>query len=95
MDSSGLPFAYRAWKNGHTLPLACSILNAIPLFAADGVVYTKKPATRWNCTQLKKDPGAEQQLETALTAAGIFYSKSEEIYIDDEQMQYVIYEIEV
>lgn len=94
MDSSGLPFAYRAWKTVTRCPLACSILNAIPLCGRRCCVHQK---TRYalELYTAEKDPGAEQQLETALTAAGIFYSKSEEIYIDDEQMQYVIYEIEV
>lgn len=95
MDSSGLPFAYRAWKNGHALPFGVFYFERDTPFAADGVVYTKKTRYALELYTAEKYPGAEQQLETALTAAGIFYSKSEEIYIDDEQMQYVIYEIEV
>ena len=95
MNSSGLPFAYRAWKKGHALPFGVFYFERDTPFAADGVVYTKKTRYALELYTAEKDPGAEQQLETALTAAGIFYSKSEEIYIDDEQMQYVIYEIEV
>ncbi len=58
-------------------------------------VHQKRPATRWNCTQLKKTPAQNSSWKPPLTAAGIFYSKSDEIYIDEEQMLYVIYEIEV
>ena len=78
LDSSGIPFAYRAWKNGHDLPFGVFYFERDNPFAADGIVYAKKTL---------------YALE--LTAAGIFYSKSYEIYIDEEQMFYVIYEIEV
>ena len=41
-----------------------------------------------------KDPAAEAVLESALTAAGIFWTK-DEVYIDSERMNEIIYEIEV
>ena len=78
-----------------TCRLACSILNATNPFAADGIVYAKKTLYALELYTAEKDPDAEAALEKALTAAGIFYSKSDEIYIDKEQMFYVIYEIEV
>ena len=95
MDSSGLPFAYRAWKNGHTLPFGVFYFERDTPFSADGVVYTKKTRYALELYTAEKDPDAEATLEKALTAAGIFYSKSDEIYIDEERMFYVIYEIEV
>ena len=44
---------------------------------------------------MMRRPFLKKRFEKALTAAGIFYSKSDEIYIDEERMFYVIYEIEV
>lgn len=64
-------------------------------FAADGIVYAKKTLYALELYTAEKDPDVEAALEKALTAAGIFYSKSDETYIDEEQMFYVIYEIEV
>lgn len=95
LDSSGIPFAYRAWKNGHDLPFGVFYFERDNPFAADGIVYAKKTLYALELYTAEKDPDTEAALEKALTAAGIFYSKSDEIYIDEEQMFYVIYEIEV
>ena len=72
---------------------ACSILSAIILLRQTASYTPKRPAMLWYTAE--KDPDTEAALEKSLTAAGIFYSKSDEIYIDEEQMFYVIYEIEV
>lgn len=95
LDSSGIPFAYRAWKNGHDLPFGVFYFERDNPFAADGIVYAKKTLYALELYTAEKDPDAEAALEKALTAAGIFYSKSDEFYIDEERMFYVIYEIEV
>ena len=42
LDSSGIPFAYRAWKNGHDLPFGVFYFERDNPFAADGIVYAKK-----------------------------------------------------
>lgn len=95
LDASGIPFAYREWKKGHALPFGVFYFEQDNPFAADGVVYTKTTRYALELYTAEKDPNAEKGLESALTAAGIFYSKTDETYIDDEQMFYVIYEIEV
>lgn len=95
LDGSSIPFAYRAWKNGHSLPFGVFYFQRDNPFAADGVVYTKTARYALELYTAEKDPDAEAVLEKALTAAGIFYSKSDETYIDEEQMFCVIYEIEV
>lgn len=95
LNGSGIPFVYRAWKNGHDLPFGVFYFERDNPFAADGIVYAKKTLYALELYTAEKDPDTEAALEKALTAAGIFYSKSDEIYIDEEQMFYVIYEIEV
>lgn len=95
LDGSGIPFVYRAWKNGHDLPFGVFYFERDNPFAADGIVYAKKTLYALELYTAEKDPDVEAALEKALTAAGIFYSKSDETYIDEEQMFYVIYEIEV
>lgn len=37
LDSSGIPFAYRAWKNGHDLPFGVFYFERDNPFAADGI----------------------------------------------------------
>ena len=95
LDGSGIPFVYRAWKYCHDLPFGVFYFEHDNPFAADGIVYAKKTLYALELYTAEKDPYAEAALEKALTAAGIFYSKSDETYIDEEQMFYVIYEIEV
>ena len=99
LDSSGIPFAYRAWKNGHDLPFGVFYFERDNPFAADGIVYAKKTLYALELYTAEKDPDTEAALEKALTAVlcGIVAALvlSDEIYIDEEQMFYVIYEIEV
>lgn len=41
-----------------------------------------------------KDPVSESAVEAVLTAAGLFYSKTE-IWLEDEKMYEILYETEV
>lgn len=79
LDSSGIPFAYRAWKNGHDLPFGVFYFERDNPFAADGIVYAKKTLYALELYTAEKDPDTEAALEKALTAAGIFYQVLPEI----------------
>ena len=63
LDSSGIPFAYRAWKNGHDLPFGVFYFERDNPFAADGIVYAKRPSMPLNCTQPKKTPIPKRRLK--------------------------------
>ena len=71
LDSSGIPFAYRAWKNGHDLPFGVFYFERDNPFAADGIVYAKKTLYALELYTAEKDPDTEAALENALTAAGM------------------------
>ena len=96
LDGTGLPWAYRQWEEGEApaLPYGVFYAGRNNPFGADGVVYSASQRYTLELYSRDKDPASEDAVETALTAAGIFYTK-DEAYITSERMNEVIYEIEV
>ena len=96
LDETGLPWAYRQWEEGEAPPLPYGVFYAgrSNPFGAAGVVYSASQQYTLELYSRDKDPASETAVETALTAAGIFFAK-DEAYITSERMNEVIYEIEV
>lgn len=96
VQAPDLPVAYRAWQEGEAPPPPYAVYYAGKAhnFAADGVVYFSAQRCTIELYTEEKDPDVEQALEERLTAAGIFWTK-DEVYIDSEHMNEIIYEIEV
>ena len=63
LDSSGIPFAYRAWKNGHDLPFGVFYFERDNPFAADGIVYAKKTLNALERYTAEKDPIPKRRLK--------------------------------
>lgn len=95
LESSGIPFAYRRWKKPHGLPFGCFFLDRTNGFSADGITYSHTSRYEIELYTEDKQPDKESALESAFTAAGIFWNKTSETYIEKEQMQFTTYEIEV
>lgn len=93
---TNLPVVYRAWPEGKAppLPWICYHTPGENPFGADGVVYYAGTRVNVELYTAKKDPATEAVVDAALTAAGIFYEKSEE-YLDSEKCYQILYEIEV
>lgn len=72
LDGSGIPFVYRAWKNGHDLPFGVFYFERDNPFAADGIVYAKKTLYALELYTAEKDPDAEAALEKALLRRASF-----------------------
>ncbi len=94
--SLGLPYAYYQFpkKTDQPCPFLCFYFEGSDDFAADNRNYQKiRPLTIELYTD-DKDFALEAQIETALAAAGLVYSRSE-VYIGSERMYQITYEMEV
>lgn len=96
ITSAGLPAAYRAWRENEApaLPYAVFYAGRANNFPADGLVYFSAQRYTIELYTAEKDPTPEKALEAALTKNGVFWSK-DEVWIESENMNEIIYEIEV
>ena len=96
LKSSGFPVAYRAFRENSApaLPFICFQETGSDNTGADGIVWFSARQVDLELYTAFKDPEAENKVEAALTAAGIYYDKFE-TYIDSEKMYQITYEIEV
>ena len=93
----GLPYAYdhfpkKAGPGGP--PFICYMFTGSNNFAADGVVYQRIESLRVELYTDVKNPTIEQQVEDALTAAGIVFERDED-YIEAERMHMTVYTTEI
>lgn len=96
LDSTGIPFVYRAWpkKAAPPPPFGAYLYRKSNPFAADGKVYFKSHSIHVELYTAQKEPATEKKVEDALDEAGIFWKKSE-TFIDTEQVFKILYEIGV
>lgn len=90
------PTAYWSFPVGEAppMPYICYFEEQSDNFAADNVVYHHTKVISVELLTKIKDPDAEEDVETALTGAGIFWEKTE-THLDDEDAFEVIYTLEV
>ena len=88
--------AYYAFPVGEApeLPFLCYVENGAESFAADNVVYFASKEIDVELYTKLKDPTTEQLVESALTAAGVFWTKTAE-YLEDEKCWMITYAIGV
>lgn len=94
LQAAGLPTAYRVFKTPQSGDFLTFNEEKSNNFAADGIVYSAFSEYSVRLCTRQKNPKAEQAVEAALTAAGIFFEKLED-YIDSEKIYQITYEIEV
>lgn len=87
---------YRNWPVGEAppLPYICYMATGSDDFAADNINYYSGTPVRIELYEETKSLTLEQQLEAALTTAGIFWSR-DETYIDTEKCNLLIYEVTI
>lgn len=97
LESSGLPVVYRAWPQNEAppLPWICYTEGGSNNDSADGIAYYVARSIRVELYCPHKNPASEAAVEAALNAAGIFWQKTEETYIEDENCLETVYEFEV
>lgn len=87
---------YWAWNEGSApaLPFICYFETGNNNFEADGIVYHSSRQIRIELYTEDKQPNEEAKVESALTEAGIVWTKECE-YLDDEKCWMIIYIVEV
>ena len=92
----GIPYAYDHFAEGEAPdpPFLCYLLPGSDNFSADGKVYHRISEVRLELYTDFKDLSSEQQVETALDAAGIFYNKTE-TWIASEKLYEVLYSFDM
>lgn len=97
LEGTGIPFTYHSWPVGKAPPLPWGVyLEAYGnSFGADDVAYSSARHMQVELYTAKKDPVSEKKIEDALTAAGIYYDKTEETYLETEHCFETLYELEV
>lgn len=93
IETLGKPVAYGYHSKTPELPYFCIIGAGQEQFEADNTYYTKKDRWQIEYYFIKKDPSFEEQIETLLLENGHKYDKSEDIYIEDEDVFVIYYDI--
>ena len=88
LSTLGKPVAYGYHSKAQELPYFCIMGIGQDQFEADNTYYTKQDRYFIN-----KDPVFENQIEELLLNNGYKYSKSEDVYIEGEDVFVIYYDI--
>ena len=89
----GKPVAYGYHSTPQTLPYFCLMGAGQGKFEADNTYYKRKDNWQIEYYFTDKDPTFEATIEDLLLQYGYKYTKSEDIYIEDEDVFVIYYEI--
>lgn len=90
LQSTGLPCAYSHFKTPQTPPYIVYIGNGQDVLNADNTHYWRRNTYQVEYYFTTKDESNETAIEDALLENGFIYEKSEDIYIEDQDV-FVIY----
>lgn len=90
LQSTRLPCAYSHFKTAQSPPYIVYIGSGQDTLEADNTVYSKSNRYQVEYYFTAKNETNEEAIESALTDNGFLYSKSEDVYLDNEQV-FVIY----
>ena len=96
LEEANLPLAYDHFAEGESPdpPFMVFLLPGSDNFSADGLCYFKIDKLNIELYTDKKDPDLETMLEAVLSRHGLFYAKSE-VWIEEERLYEVLYQMEV
>ena len=89
----GYPVAYGYHSKGTELPYFCIMGAGQQHFEADNTYYVKQDNWQIEYYFRKKDPELEEDIEDLLLENGYKYEKSEDVYIDGEDVFLIYYNI--
>lgn len=90
LQSTGLPCAYSHFKTPQTPPYIVYIGNGQDVLNADNTHYWRRNTYQVEYYFTTKDESNEAAIEDALLENGFIYEKSEDVYIEDQDV-FVIY----
>lgn len=88
-----VPVAYGYFDKDQVPPYLCFLGSGQDKFEADNTFYTKRNRYQIEYYFRKKDTAFEDELEAFLLANGFKYEKSEDIYLDDQDLFMIYYDI--
>lgn len=93
LEEVGIPVAYGVFREKTPLPYIVWLGGGQEHFPADNTYYTREDNYQIELYFKLKDPVIEAQLEQILLDNGLHYEKSEDVYIDDEGVFLVYYNV--
>lgn len=88
-----IPVAYGTFQTDVTPPFIVYLGDGQEHFPADNTYYYKQDSYRLHYCFDVKDETIENSIETLLLNMGLPYYKSEDVYIENEKMWQITYEI--
>ena len=93
LETLGRPVAYGYHSEEVDLPYFCLMGAGQDVFEADTTYYLTKDRTTIEYYFKKKDPVFEADIESLLLSNGFRYTKSEDSYLEDEDVFLIYYDI--
>lgn len=93
LQDTGLPCAYSHFTEPQSLPYIFYIGSGQDTFQADNTHYYKRNTYQIEYYFKNKNEDNEASIENALLQAGYLYDKSEDIYIESENVFMIYYYI--
>ena len=93
LQGTGLPCAYSHFKTAQDPPYIVYIGSGQELFDADNTHYWRQNTYQVEYYFTTKNETNETAIEDALLGAGYLYEKSEDVYIEDEGVFVIYYQI--
>ena len=91
IESVGIPCAYGVFKEPVEPPFMIYMGEGQESFIADNTMYVRGNTYRVEYYFTKKSKDTEAKIEQALLDGGYLYAKSEDIYLDDEDLFAIYY----
>lgn len=93
LKSLGIPCAYGMFKDRQNPPFIVYLGNGQDQFHADDTVYSKTNLYQCEYYFKKKDEDEENEIEEAFLENGYIYSKSEDVFVEDENVFVIYYDV--
>lgn len=93
LQTLGRPVAYGYHSTEQELPYFCIVGNGQDQFQADNTYYLVQNRTQIEYYFKRKDPAFEAEIEALLLENGFRYDKTEDIYIEDQDVFLIYYDI--
>lgn len=91
LQSTGLPCAYSHFKTAQEPPYIVYIGRGQDVLEADNTHYWRENKYRVEYYYKTKNEQNETDIEDALLNAGFVYEKSEDVFIEDENVNVIYY----
>lgn len=91
LQSTGLPCAYSHFKTDQTPPYIVYVGNGQDNLDADNTHYWRNNRYQVEYYFTEKSESNEAGIEDALLGAGFLYEKSEDIYLEDQDVFLIYY----